>query len=129
MEKRRMTVKEARPILEEMEYDKSLSPDTLARDALVSAEQDGIVVIDEIDKIVSSNDHRHGADASSEGVQRDFLRILTEPDYNMIRQQQELLRSEGIDLHFEDDAVDAIAQVAFEVNRTMDNIGARRLHT
>jgi len=188
MEKRRMTVKEARPILEEMEYDKSLSPDTLARDALVSAEQDGIVVIDEIDKIVSSNDHRHGADASSEGVQRDLLpivegtvvntkygnvdtshilficsgafhstkpsdmlaelqgrlpirvelqgltkrdlfRILTEPDYNMIRQQQELLRSEGIDLHFEEDAVDAIAQVAFEVNRTMDNIGARRLHT
>merc|ERR1712216_1002268 len=188
MEKRRMTVKEARPILEEMEYDKSLSPDTLARDALVSAEQDGIVVIDEVDKIVSSNDHRHGADASSEGVQRDLLpivegtvvntkygnvdtshilficsgafhstkpsdmlaelqgrlpirvelqgltkrdlfRILTEPDYNMIRQQQELLRSEGIDLHFEEDAVDAIAQVAFEVNRTMDNIGARRLHT
>merc|ERR1712216_32672 len=178
MEKRRMTVKEARPILEEMEYDKSLSPDTLARDALVSAEQDGIVVIDEIDKIVSSNDHRHGADASSEGVQRDLLpivegtvvntkygnvdtshilficsgafhstkpsdmlaelqgltkrdlfRILTEPDYNMIRQQQELLHSEGIDLHFEEDAVDAIAQVAFEVNRTMDNIGARRLHT
>mmetsp|Transcript_26426 Transcript_26426/g.59309 ORF Transcript_26426/g.59309 Transcript_26426/m.59309 type:complete len:459 (+) Transcript_26426:180-1556(+) len=146
-----------------------------------------IVFIDEIDKIVSSGDYR-GADASSEGVQRDLLpliegssistkhgnvntdfilfiasgafhtskpsdllaelqgrlpirvtlkglteedmyRILTEPVTNLIRQQVELMKSEKVDLVFEDLAIREIARVAFMANRSVENIGARRLHT
>ena len=59
----------------------------------------------------------------------DFYRILKEPDYNLIVQQVELLKTEGIDLTFEDSAIQEIASVAAEVNRQVDNIGARRLHT
>lgn len=151
-------------------------------------EQDGIVFIDEIDKIVSSSDMRHGADASAEGVQRDLLpiiegsvvstkygnvntdyilfiasgafhsckpsdmlaelqgrlpirvelkglsendlhRILTEPESNMIKQQQALMATEGVELAFSADAVKEVAVIAHEVNRSIDNIGARRLHT
>lgn len=59
----------------------------------------------------------------------DFYRILTEPEFNMITQQIELLRTEGIELVFEDTAVREIAKIAAEVNEQVDNIGARRLHT
>ncbi|KDD76233.1 hypothetical protein H632_c306p2, partial [Helicosporidium sp. ATCC 50920] len=160
----------------------------LVREAVASAEQDGIVFIDEIDKIVSSSESRSGADASSEGVQRDLLpiiegsvvgtkhgnvrtdhmlfiasgafhackpsdmlaelqgrlpirvelrglserdllRILEEPDSSMLRQQVALLATEGVDLEFTPEAVREVARVAAEVNATVDNIGARRLHT
>ena len=143
--------------------------------------------IDEIDKLVASNDYR-GADASSEGVQRDLLpiiegsvvatkhgnvntefilficsgafhnskpsdllaelqgrlpirvqvkaltendlyKILTEPVSNLIRQQLELMESENFHLTFTDGAIKEIAKVAYEVNKTIENIGARRLHT
>ena len=59
----------------------------------------------------------------------DFYRILTEPDFNLIIQQTELLKTEGIELFFEDTAIREISKVAEEVNQQVDNIGARRLHT
>lgn len=187
-EKRQMKISEARPLIEEMEQDRVINNDVVAREAILSVESDGIVVIDEIDKIVNNSDSRHGADASSEGVQRDLLpiiegstvstkygnvntdhilfvcsgafhsckpsdmlaelqgrlpirvnlkgltredlyRILTEPENNMIKQQLALLETEGVALHFTDAAIQEIASVAAEVNQTVDNIGARRLHT
>merc|ERR1712167_70194 len=159
-----MKVSEARPLIEEMEQERMINNDVVAREAILSVESDGIVVIDEIDKIVNNSDSRTGADASSEGVQRDLLpliegstistkygnvntdhilfvcsgafhhckpadllpelqgrlpirvelaglkeedlhRILTEPEVNLIRQQVELLGTEGVELKFEDDAV------------------------
>ena len=187
-EKRKMRVSECRPLLEEAEFERLVSQDAVTKEAIASVEQDGIVFIDEIDKIVSSSEMRHGADASSEGVQRDLLpiiegscistkhgnvntdhilfiasgafhqckpsdmlaelqgrlpirvelkglsrddlyRILTEPAASMLRQQQALMATEGVTLTFTDAAVREIAAVAHEVNRSVDNIGARRLHT
>ncbi len=187
-EKRKMKVSECRPLIEELEFERLLNPDAIAKEAIAAVEQDGIVFIDEIDKIVTSSDARHGADASSEGVQRDLLpiiegscvstkhgnvntdhilfiasgafhqckpsdmlaelqgrlpirvelkgltredlyRILTEPEHSMLKQQQALMATEGVALTFTDAAVREIAAVAHEVNRTVDNIGARRLHT
>jgi ATP-dependent HslUV protease ATP-binding subunit HslU len=59
----------------------------------------------------------------------DFVRILHEPKNSLTRQQTELLRTEGVDVTFTDDAIDAMAQIAFDVNRQTQNIGARRLYT
>merc|ERR1712100_866059 len=75
-QKRRMTIAQARPIIEEMEVEKLISPETLTREAIVAVENDGIVFINEIDKICSSSENRHGADASAEGVQRDLLPLI-----------------------------------------------------
>ena len=75
-ERRDLRVADARPLLEEAETERLVSPDAVAREAVASAEADGIVFIDEVDKIVVNHDHRYGADASSEGVQRDLLPIL-----------------------------------------------------
>jgi len=186
--KKKMTIKEARPLIEEAEMERLISTESLAKEAISSVESDGIVFIDEIDKIVSNSETRYGADASSEGVQRDllpiiegstvstkygnvetdfilficsgafhsskpsdmlaelqgrlpirvelkglnakdFYRILTEPETNMIRQQVELLATEGLSVEFTDAAIHEISRVAEEVNRSLDNIGARRLHT
>lgn len=187
-ERREITIGEARPLLTEIEMEKHLNSDQITKDAIQLAESDGIVFIDEIDKIVTSSETRHGADASSEGVQRDLLpiiegstvctkygnvntdhilficsgafhackpsdmlaelqgrlpirvelkgltrddlyRILTEPETNMIKQQQLLMKTEDIDLVFTDEAIKELAIVAAEVNKSLDNIGARRLHT
>ncbi|GMH34251.1 hypothetical protein BSKO_02085 [Bryopsis sp. KO-2023] len=187
-EKRKMKISEARPLLEEQESERMLPQEVIQRDAIKAVEQDGIVFIDEIDKIVVNPSQHYGADASSEGVQRDllpiiegsvvstkygnvntdfilficsgafhhvkpsdmlaemqgrlpirvelkgltsgdFYRILTEPELNMIRQQQALLATEGVQLHFTDAAIHEVARVAAEVNKNVDNIGARRLHT
>ena len=76
MTKKRVTVAECRPLIEEMEYDRLINSDVVVKEALSAVENDGIVFLDEIDKIVSSSDYRHGADASSEGVQRDLLPII-----------------------------------------------------
>lgn len=183
-----LPVKDAKQKMVEIEMEKHLNADQVTKDAIQLAESDGIVFIDEIDKIVSSVDMRHGADASAEGVQRDLLpiiegstvntrygnvntdhilfvcsgafhackpsdmlaelqgrlpirvelkgltredlyRILMEPETNMIKQQVLLMKTEGVDLSFTDDAIREIANVAAEVNRSVDNIGARRLHT
>ncbi|KAG2439719.1 hypothetical protein HYH02_010598 [Chlamydomonas schloesseri] len=187
--KKTLKVSEARTRLEEAEAEKLLSSEAVTREALRAAEQDGIVFIDEIDKIVEPSSGRVvSGGVSSEGVQRDLLpiiegctvptkhgpvstehvlficsgafhtakpsdmlaelqgrlpirvelqgltaadfhRILTEPDNNMLRQQQELLATEGVRLVFTDGAVRAAARLAEQANRLLDNIGARRLHT
>lgn len=186
--RRMMKVKDARAALTEAEIEKKLASLDLKREAVTLAEQNGIVVIDEIDKIVS-NKSRHSGDASAEGVQRDLLpliegttvevrrfgnvrtdymlfiacgafhehkpsdllaelqgrlpirvelkgleakdlqRILTEPKFNLIAQQQALMAAEGVNLTFTPDAIAEIARLAAEINRTVENIGARRLHT
>ncbi|GIL69967.1 hypothetical protein Vretimale_10038 [Volvox reticuliferus] len=188
--KKTLKVSEARARLEEAESEKLLSSDQVSREAIRAAEQDGIVFIDEIDKIVEPSSGRvvTGGGVSSEGVQRDLLpiiegsvvptkhgnvstehvlficsgafhtakpsdmlaelqgrlpirvelkgltaedfhRILTEPDNNMIRQQQELLATEGVQLVFTEGAIRAVASLAEQANKLLDNIGARRLHT
>lgn len=184
---KRMTVAEARSIIEEVESERQLEAFDIPKEAIASVEDSGIVFIDEIDKLISGDDYR-GADASSEGVQRDLLpliegstistkhgnvntdfilfiasgafhaakpsdllaelqgrlpirvtlqglseedlyRILTEPVTNLITQQVELLKSEEVTLQFTDDAIREIARVAYTTNRSVENIGARRLHT
>merc|ERR1711907_930143 len=186
--KRRMTVAQCRPIIEEQEVEKLISPEAVTREAIKSVEQDGVVFIDEIDKICNSSENRHGADASAEGVQRDLLplvegctistkhgnvntdfilfvasgafhsvkpsdllaelqgrlpirvqleglqsselyKILTEPEFNLLAQQKEMIATEGVHLEWTDEAVHEIADVSAQVNKTVENIGARRLHT
>ena len=187
--KRKLKISEARPLIEEQEAERFVNSEVVIKEAVSAAESDGIVFIDEIDKIVTSSEYgRYGGDASSEGVQRDllpiiegstvstkhgnvntdhilficsgafhsskpsdmlaelqgrlpvrvelkgltqddFYKILTEPEANMIKQQQALLATEKLDLHFTDAAIKEIAKVAEEVNTAVDNIGARRLHT
>jgi ATP-dependent HslUV protease ATP-binding subunit HslU len=183
----RTTVEEAYEPLVREESDKLLDQDALIKEAIQLAEQDGIIFIDEIDKIASRAE-RGGADVSREGVQRDLLpliegtivatkhgpvktdymlfiasgafhvskpsdllpelqgrlpirvelkaltredfrRILTEPEASLVTQTVALLGTEGVTLTFTDDAVEAIARIAAEVNAAVENIGARRLST
>jgi ATP-dependent HslUV protease ATP-binding subunit HslU len=184
---RRMSVSESHAVLVEEEADNLLDEDAVVREAIDSAEQSGIVFLDEIDKITARSD-RQGADVSREGVQRDLLpliegttvatkhgavntdhilfiasgafhqakpsdllpelqgrlpirveldalnendlrRILTEPEASLIRQYRALMDTEQVTLDITEDAIDAIARLAAEVNRSVENIGARRLHT
>jgi ATP-dependent HslUV protease ATP-binding subunit HslU len=181
------TVKAAWPNLINEESDKLLDQDSLTLEALQLAENEGIVFLDEIDKVASRQD-RGGADVSREGVQRDLLpliegttvsskygpvktdhilfiasgafhvakpsdllpelqgrlpirvelkalseddfrRILSEPEANLIKQNQALMKTEGVTLSFDDGAIAAMAQAAATVNAKVENIGARRLHT
>jgi len=185
--KRKMTIAECRPYLEEQESEKLLNKDAITKNAMEAVQSNGIVFIDEIDKICKTRDS-YGADASSEGVQRDLLpliegttistkygnidtskilfiasgafhsckpsdllaelqgrlpirvqlkpltredlyRILTETKFNQIEQARALLKTEGIDLTFTDAAIHEITRLTAEVNETVENIGARRLHT
>jgi ATP-dependent HslUV protease ATP-binding subunit HslU len=184
---RKLTVAESYVVLIDEESDKLLDPDSITRDAIMAVEQNGIVFLDEIDKICASEERR-GGDVSREGVQRDllpliegttvatkhgsvktdhvlfiasgafsvakpsdllpelqgrlpirvelkalglndFVRILSEPQASLIRQYTALLKTESVTLDFTDDGLNEIAQVAVEVNDTVENIGARRLHT
>jgi ATP-dependent HslUV protease ATP-binding subunit HslU len=183
----RTTVEEAEAPLIQEESDKLLDTDAVAKEALLSAAQDGIVFIDEIDKIASRSEYA-GADVSREGVQRDLLpliegttvstkygavktdhilfiasgafhvakpsdllpelqgrlpirvelqaltredfrRILTEPEASLVTQYKALIGAEGVTLEFTEDAVEAVAEIAADVNAAVENIGARRLHT
>jgi len=189
-QKRRMRVDAARRAAEREEADKLLDSDQLAKDAVSHAENNGIVFIDEIDKICARTTEGgfRGADVSREGVQRDLLpliegttvntkygpvktdhvlfvasgafhlakpadllpelqgrlpirvelaplsredlrRILTEPEHSLLKQYAALLGTEKVDLTFSDDAVDALADLAADINDRIENIGARRLHT
>jgi len=187
-ERRQMTIAESRPVLEEVFSDKMISDEDVKKAAVHAVEQEGIVFIDEIDKICSRTEYRGSADASSEGVQRDLLpliegstvstkhgnintdhilfvcsgafhqckpsdllaelqgrlpirvelqqlsehdlyRILTEPETSLVRQQVALMQTEAVNLAFEDSALRRIAQLAAQVNRDVENIGARRIHT
>ncbi len=184
---RRMTVVESHEVLVEQESDRLLDQDKLVREAIDRVEQNGIVFLDELDKICARSE-RVGADVSREGVQRDllpliegtqvstkhgtvrtdhilfiasgafhiakpsdllpelqgrlpirvelkaltrddFVRILTEPEANLILQYTALMGTEDVTLIFEDDAIEEIATLAAEVNEGVENIGARRLHT
>ena len=185
--KKKMTVKESHEILINEESDKLIEQDTIINSAKNSTENNGIVFLDEIDKISARTD-RVGGDVSREGVQRDLLpliegttvstkygpiktdhilfiasgafqlakpsdllpelqgrlpirveldalnsedfkRILKEPDNSLIKQYKALLKTENVDLDFTEDGIDTIANIANEVNSTVENIGARRLHT
>jgi ATP-dependent HslUV protease ATP-binding subunit HslU len=183
----RTTVKDAHKPLIQEESDKLLDNESVTREALRVTEEDGIVFLDEIDKIASRSE-RAGADVSREGVQRDLLpliegttvstkhgpvktdyilfiasgafhvakpsdllpelqgrlpirvelkalsrddlkRILIEPEASLITQYVALMKTEGVDLSFAPDAIEAIADIAVQVNDSVENIGARRLHT
>ncbi|KAB2832760.1 MAG: AAA domain-containing protein, partial [Caedimonadaceae bacterium] len=169
------------------ESEKLIDQEKSILEAIHSVEQNGIVFIDEIDKICARSE-RQGADVSREGVQRDllpliegttvatkygtvktdhilfiasgafhiakpsdllpelqgrlpirvelkalaqeeFVRILKEPEANLIEQYQALIKTEGVTLVFLDDAIEEIAKIAALVNQNVENIGARRLHT
>jgi ATP-dependent HslUV protease ATP-binding subunit HslU len=184
---RRLTVAESYEVLIAEESDKLLDDEKIVREALGAVENDGIVFLDEIDKITARSD-RQGADVSREGVQRDLLpliegttvatkhgavrtdhilfiasgafhlakpsdllpelqgrlpirvelkaltredfgRILREPENSLIRQYTALLGTEGVTLEFAEEAIDALAELAAEINQSVENIGARRLHT
>ena len=187
LKKKKMSVKESHEILINDEADKLIEEDKIIKSAKDSTENNGIVFLDEIDKISGRTD-RAGGDVSREGVQRDLLpliegttvstkygpiktdhilfiasgafqlakpsdllpelqgrlpirvelealtsgdfkRILKEPDYSLIKQYVALLKTENVELEFSEDGIDAIANMASEVNATVENIGARRLHT
>ncbi|MEZ5809694.1 MAG: ATP-dependent protease ATPase subunit HslU [Zhengella sp.] len=184
---RRTTVAESYGFLINDESDKLLDMDQVTQEALLSAENDGIVFLDEIDKI-ATREGGHGAGVSREGVQRDLLpliegttvatkhgpvktdhilfiasgafhvskpsdllpelqgrlpirvelralekedfrRILTETEASLIKQYTALMGTEGVNLSFTDDAIDALAGIAVDLNATVENIGARRLQT
>ena len=184
---KRLTVAEAHEPLVAAEAEKMLDQDAIVQDAISEVESNGIVFIDEIDKICA-REGRGGADVSREGVQRDLLpliegttvatkhgtiktdhilfvasgafhisrpsdllpelqgrlpirvelsslteddfrRILTDTEASLIKQYVALMRTEGIELEFSDDAIAAIARIAAKVNGSVENIGARRLQT
>ena len=184
--KREMTVTQARKVLFEQESDALLDSEKVNQLAIELAENQGIIFIDEIDKVIASESR--GADVSRQGVQRDllpivegttvqtkqgavrtdhilfiaagafhknqpsdlmpelqgrfpirvelkdlgaaeFVRILTEPRNSLTRQYQALLATEGVQLSFTPEAIEKLAQLAFRVNQTTQNIGARRLYT
>ena len=183
---RKVTVKEARKLLGIEESDKLLDKEKIIKEAIFSVEQNGIVFIDEIDKICASN--AHGADVSREGVQRDllpliegcsvttkygtvktdyilfiasgafhvskpsdllpelqgrlpirvelknlteedFVRILKDTDSSLIKQYHALLKVEGVQVDFSELGIKKIAELSALVNRNIEDIGARRLHT
>ena len=185
--KKKMTVKESHDILVAQESDKMIEEDKIIKEAKKATEENGIVFLDEIDKVSARSD-RVGGDVSREGVQRDLLpliegttvstkhgpiktdhilfiasgafqlakpsdllpelqgrlpirveldalkeedfkRILKEPDNSLIKQYKELLNTEKVNLEFTDNGIDMLAKISAEVNSSVENIGARRLHT
>jgi len=188
VKKRKLKIKDAFKALQEEEAAKIVNQDDIKQKAIYAVEQNGIVFIDEIDKICKRADSNSGGDVSREGVQRDllplvegstvstkhgmiktdhilfiasgafqmakpsdlipelqgrlpirvelkalttedFVRILTEPFASLTEQYIALLATEGVNIEFSDDGVQAIANAAWQVNETTENIGARRLHT
>ncbi len=185
--KKKMSVKESHGILIAQESDKMIEEDKIIKEAKKATEENGIVFLDEIDKVSARSD-RVGGDVSREGVQRDLLpliegttvstkhgpiktdhilfiasgafqlakpsdllpelqgrlpirvelnalneddfkRILKEPDNSLIKQYKALLKTEDVNLEFSDDGIDMLAKISAEVNSSVENIGARRLHT
>jgi ATP-dependent HslUV protease ATP-binding subunit HslU len=185
--KKKMSVKESHDILVAQESDKMIEEDKILNEAKKYTEENGIVFLDEIDKVSARGD-RAGGDVSREGVQRDLLpliegttvntkhgpiktdhilfiasgafqlakpsdllpelqgrlpirvelsalneddfkRILKEPDNSLIKQYRALLKTENVELEFTEDGIDLLAKLSAEVNESVENIGARRLHT
>jgi len=186
--KKKLKIKDAFKQLKEEEAAKMVNPDDLKAKAVELVEQNGIVFIDEIDKVAKRQESGSGGDVSREGVQRDLLpliegstvstkygmiktdhilfvasgafhlakpsdlipelqgrlpirveltaltpedfqRILTEPNASLTEQYIALMKTEGLDISFTESAIKRIAEIAFEVNESTENIGARRLHT
>lgn len=184
---RKLYIKEAMKLLHEEEAAKLVNQDELKAQVVERVEQNGIVFLDEIDKVTTRSE-TSGADVSREGVQRDllplvegstvttkygmvktdhilfiasgafhlakpsdlipelqgrlpirveldalnaedFVRILTEPDASLTEQYTALMHTEGLNLKFSEDGIKRIAEMAFQVNESTENIGARRLHT
>jgi ATP-dependent HslUV protease ATP-binding subunit HslU len=184
--RKKITVKQAMDFIISEESAKLIDNDTIIQEALRRAEQDGVVFIDEIDKVAGASGG-HGPDVSREGVQRDilpivegstvqtkhgpirtdfilfiaagafhisniqdlipelqgrfpirveldslseedFIKILTQPDNAILMQYQELLKIDGVELKFTDEAIAKIAKVAALENENSENLGARRLH-
>ena len=182
-----LKVADARELFIKEEAEKLIDMDDVTKAALNRTEQNGIIFLDEIDKIAGS-ESSGGLDVSREGVQRDLLpliegttvntkhgtiktdhilfiasgafqlskpsdllpelqgrlpirvslkaltqedfkRILREPKYSLIKQYEALLRTEDVKINFSEDGIDAIATLAVDINSTIENIGARRLHT
>jgi ATP-dependent HslUV protease ATP-binding subunit HslU len=187
LKQKRMNVKASHEVLLAEESDKLLDQDQITQEAIDATENNGIVFLDEVDKICARSE-RQGADVSREGVQRDLLpliegttvstkygpvktdhilfiasgafhiakpsdllpelqgrlpirvelkaltrddfrRILTEPESSLIKQYKALLLTEGVTLEFSEDGIDALADIAAEINAAIENIGARRLQT
>jgi len=185
--KKKTSVTESYESLIADESDKLLDDESIVSEAIEAVENNGIVFLDEIDKI-AVNDQRSSSGVSREGVQRDllpliegtvvstkhgqvktdhilfvasgafhvskpsdllpelqgrlpirvelralekgdFVRILTEPEASLVKQYVALLKTEGVELEFTDDAIDEIADIAVDLNSTIENIGARRLQT
>jgi len=185
--KKKMNVKESHDILVAQESDKMIEEEKIIKEAKKATEENGIVFLDEIDKVSARSD-RVGGDVSREGVQRDLLpliegttvstkhgpiktdhilfiasgafqlakpsdllpelqgrlpirveldalkeedfkRILKEPDNSLIKQYKALLDTENVNLVFTDDGINMLAKISAEVNSSVENIGARRLHT
>ncbi|MBO0737707.1 MAG: ATP-dependent protease ATPase subunit HslU [Alphaproteobacteria bacterium] len=185
---KRMSVADSHRVLVAEESDKLLDQDIVVREATAAAEQNGIVFIDEIDKICGRSERLGGPDVSREGVQRDLLpliegttvatkhgavktdhilfiasgafhqtkpsdllpelqgrlpirvelkaldrsdfrRILVEPEASLIKQYKALLATEGVTLDFDEASIDELALLGEEINASIENIGARRLHT
>jgi ATP-dependent HslUV protease ATP-binding subunit HslU len=185
--KRKIKIKDARRLLKDEEAGKLINDEDTKHKAIDNVEQNGVVFIDEIDKICRRGE-TSGADVSREGVQRDllplvegstvstkhgmvktdhilfiasgafhvakpsdlipelqgrlpirvelkalsaddFVRILTEPSASLIKQYIELMATEGVTLQFDKKAIQRIAEIAWQVNERLENIGARRLHT
>jgi ATP-dependent HslUV protease ATP-binding subunit HslU len=185
---KRMSVADSHRVLIAEESDNLLDQEMVVREATTAVEQNGIVFLDEIDKICGRGERAGGPDVSREGVQRDLLpliegttvatkhgavktdhilfiasgafhqtkpsdllpelqgrlpirvelkaldrddfrRILIEPEASLIKQYKALLATEGVTLDFSDDSIDELALLAEEINASVENIGARRLHT
>ena len=185
--KKKISVRDSYEFLINEESDKLIDIDQIISEAKKAVEENGIVFLDEIDKVCARSE-RAGADVSREGVQRDLLpliegtivntkhgtiktdhilfiasgafqlakpsdllpelqgrlpirvnlkplekndfkRILTEPEYSLIKQYQALLGTENVKLNFSESGIDSIANLAVHINSTIENIGARRLHT
>ena len=183
----KMKIKDALSVLAEQEARKLVNENDLKQDAMRQVEQNGIVFIDEIDK-VASRSNAGGADVSREGVQRDLLplvegstintkhgpiktdhilfiasgafhlskpsdlipelqgrlpirvelnalsvddfkSILVEPDYSLTQQYTSLMKTEGVEVIFDQSAISRLSTIAWTVNEKTENIGARRLHT
>jgi len=186
--KRKMKVKDALKLIQDEEAANMINMEELKAQAVEAVEQNGIVFIDEIDKVAKRQESGGGGDVSREGVQRDLLpliegctvstkygmlktdhilfvasgafhlskpsdlipelqgrlpirvelqaltpddfkRILTEPNASLTEQCKALLGTEGLNIEFTEDGIERLAETAFKVNETTENIGARRLHT
>ena len=187
MKPQKMKIKDAIAVISEQEARKLINDNDLKQEAIKQVEQNGIVFIDEIDK-VASRSNAGGADVSREGVQRDLLplvegstvntkhgpiktdhilfiasgafhlskpsdlipelqgrlpirvelnalsvddfkSILVEPDYSLTQQYTSLMKTEGVDITFDESAINRLSKIAWTVNEKTENIGARRLHT